>query len=96
MSTRATRIATAKMIKEDMIADAHALENMPFDGENVGPVLGKIMAGIAGLAYIIGEEMEAQQARVASGITLPPGFDAALLPAAEPAAPHNQHIGDIS
>lgn len=58
MSDKASRAATAQMIVDDMIADAHALEGMPFEGEHVGPALGRIMAGIAGVAHILKEEIE--------------------------------------
>ena len=60
MRTRAERIDVCQMILDDMIRDAKEYDGKTFNGATVAAALGTVMAGIAGLAHILKEEMEAQ------------------------------------
>ena len=52
-----------KLIAEDMQEDARRFEGQPFNGKTVATYLGNLGAGVAAIADILAEYIQAQEGR---------------------------------
>ena len=52
------RRKTVKMIRDDALADAKAIDGLEFTGKNVGDAIGKVLAMVHALAAVLDEVLD--------------------------------------